>query len=200
MFSILEEANESELVMRMKEVIITHENVEEAFDKYRYGLLDTFDHCLSYEEADEILHSFEQHNLKYEHKFIEFMKLAFALNNDEPIIMSLPFHEIESAYVLYILNILDYSDRVAFIEQIRSLREPRIYHKIRHKEQLELYTKLATRELYFPIFYFTKSQMTLVGNFDLSFPLFCQDKDDLNKYTSIARQCGLFIREAVINE
>jgi hypothetical protein len=198
MFDILEGINESELNEKIKGFIITHENIDTAYEKYIYGILDTFDHCLNEEEADRFLTSFTEHNLKQEYKFIEFMKLAYELNEYEPIIMNLPFHEIESTYILYILNILDYADKVAFIEQIRRIEGQRTYHRIKQWELLQLYTKLATREIYFPIFHFTRFPMTMVGNFDLSFPLFCQYEDDMNRYKSIAEKCGLFIRDIVI--
>jgi hypothetical protein len=197
---ILEEFSDTELKEKVKEFIITHENVEEAYEKYNYGFLDTFDHCLSEEEAGNLLSSFTDHNLKKEQKFIQFMKLAYELNDNEPIIINMPFHEIESTYILYILNMLDYADRVAFIEQIRRIETQNSYHKINYCELLELYTKLATRELYFPIFHFTKLPMIIVGNFDLSFPIFCSDKENVNKYKNTAEKCGLFIRDIVIKD
>lgn len=200
MLNILEKIDDSELKEKIKGIIITHENIEEAYEKYSYGILDTFDHCLTEEETDRLLNSFTEHNLKQEHKFIEFMKLAYELNDHEPIIMNLPFHEIESTYVLYILNMLDYADRVAFIEQIRRIEGQRTYHKIKYWELLQLYTKLAVREIYFPIFHFTKFPVTVVGNFDLSFPLFFPEEDNLSRYKSIAEQCGLFIRDIIIKD
>lgn len=81
---------------------------------------------------------------------------------------------------------------------MRKLTAQRTYYKIKYPELIELFTKLATRELYFPIFYFIKFPIIIIGNFDLSFPIFFLNKDDINKYKIIAEKCGLFIRDIVI--
>jgi hypothetical protein len=37
------------------------------------GILDVYDHCLTEKEASELLSSFEEHNLKYEKRFLSFL-------------------------------------------------------------------------------------------------------------------------------
>ena len=58
MHNILEEISDSKLKETIKGIIITHENMDEAFERYKHGFLDTFNHCLSEAEADNLLKSF----------------------------------------------------------------------------------------------------------------------------------------------
>lgn len=115
MIMLLEGIDDIKLKNILKGNIITHENIDEAFDMYTHGFLDNFDHCLNEKETKYLLSSFLEHNLKHEYKFIEFFKLAYKLNENEPIIMNLPFHEIDSTHLLNMLNKLDYVDKILFI-------------------------------------------------------------------------------------
>jgi hypothetical protein len=112
---ILEPINDDKIKEKMNEFLITHEKIEEAYEEYSYAILDTFDHCLNEEEAGNLLSSFKEHNLKKKHKFIKFIKLADESNDNEPIIVNMPFNELVSTYILHILNMLDYTDKVLFI-------------------------------------------------------------------------------------
>lgn len=48
---------------RIRKIPINHEKIEDCFEKYTHGILDVYDHCLTFEEADELPCSFEEHNL-----------------------------------------------------------------------------------------------------------------------------------------
>lgn len=200
MDKILKEIDKKNFLKKVNGFIVNHENIEENYDKYNHGVLDIFDHCLNENEAEELLFSFTEHNLKNEYKFIEFMKLAYELNNNECIIMNFEFKDIDSSRILDILNVLDYADKILFIEQLRKVKGEKQYHGINYTELIDVFTKLATREIYFPIFYFTKLPMIIVGNYDLSFPIFFKEKDSIVEYKEIAKECGLFIRSLEIKE
>lgn len=81
-----------------------------------------------------------------------------------------------------------------FIDLIRDNESNSHLFLIEDKEILSLFVKLSTRELLFSIFHFINVLITIVGNFDLSFPIFCKGEDDLKEYLSIARENDLFFR------
>jgi len=72
------------------------------------------------------------------------------------------------------------------------------FEKVKGKYFFELnednYQFLATitaREIFFSTFYFVDKKATLWGNYNLTYPLFCESDVDLLEYTLLARACGL---------
>lgn len=186
-------------LLKNKIGIVTPEDIEEAYGIYHSGILDVFDHCLSAEETDTLLSSFIEHNLKYEDRFINFFNLAYEINDQKQVYMYFNLKGLEEYEILNILDTLDYQDKLIFIKQITKSKGNKHYFKIENRNVLKVFVKLATRELFFPVFYFTRVPLIVVGNYDLSFPLFCKKSDDLILYNDIVEKVGLHIRE-LMNE
>lgn len=170
------------------------ESIDDAYKKYNNAILDVFDHELSLEESSGSLGSFVEHNLKYEHRYVQFMEDIYESNNSMPVIVDIYLNDLENVDILRILGTLDYQDKLFFIDLIRHNKSKSHLFLIENKEALSLFVKLSTRELLFSIFHFTDAPITIVGNFDLSFPIFCNSENDLKEYLSIARKNDLFFR------
>lgn len=185
---------------RVRKIPINYEKIEDCFKKYTHGILDVYDHCLTFEEADELLCSFEEHNLKYENRFVEFMEAIYEINKSQPVVVEFYVNELSNIDLLTILSYLDYKDKLLFIEQIRYLKDYSYMFLVEDKELINLLTRLSTRELNFATFYFTQIPVCICGNYDLSFPMFFMDGNGLSTYKDIAEKCGLHIRGVRIME
>lgn len=185
----------SNLKNSFEEDFLENEISDDLFSKYFNRVLDVFDHQLSEDEATHKLSSFEKHNLENEVKFIELFKRLFLLN-DGRIILKFELKSIEPRMLFNIIVDLDYQDRVSFCESIINHFDSKstLYSDM-SAEKLLMFVRLATRELYFPVFYLKKYPAMIIGNFDLSFPIFMLNSDDYTLYEKIARECDLFLRE-----
>lgn len=165
-----------------------------------YGILDVFPHYLTEEEIDKTplggKNTLIEHNLVNEPKFVDFFKRAMHLNENADIIIETTSKAISSEHILYYVDKLGYTDneKVQLQDFVRNNSFTSDYLKTGNLEVIQLFLKLTAREIFFPIFHFTKFKMSLCGNFDLSFPIFFESKEVKEKYSEIAKQAGLFIR------
>ena len=58
-------------------------------------------------------------------------------------------------------------------------------------ENLEFLADITARNWLFSTFYFTKLRAVVWGNYNLEYPLFCEDDETLEIYKNIAGNCGL---------
>lgn len=175
------------------------ENIEDAYEEYDNAILDIFDHQLTIEEADLTL-GFVEHNLKYEYRYIKFIEGLYEYNSCQPIIIEINLNELQSLDILRILEGLDYKDKLIFIDIIRHSENKSNMFTVENKELLHLLIKLSTREILFSIFHFTKIQTTIVGGWDLSFPIFFNNKNNYEQCLSIAKKNELCFRSIKFNE
>lgn len=170
------------------------ETIDNAYKKYNNAILDVFDHQLSIQEADISIGSFVDHNLRYEYRYLEFIKDIYKANDYETIIIEANLSDLENLDILRILESLDYKDKLLFIDIIRFNENKSNIFSVDNMEILYLFIKLSTREILFSVFHFTKIQVTIVGGWDLSFSVFYNSKNDFNKYFNIAKKNELFFR------
>ncbi len=170
-------------------------NINEGFEKYTHGVLGTHNHGLTLGEVNEFLGCLEKYNLRYEEKFINFMKKIYNLNKNKPIIVDFYLKNIDNAGILRILNYLDYDDKLIFINHIRNLNTDSVYFLLDNEELIPFITKLSTRELHFCTVHFTEIPITVWGNYQLSFPVFFREDKDVKLYENTARENNLFIRD-----
>lgn len=195
MNNTLQPITENELKEKLKDFIIKLENVIECFEIYPHKVLDVIEQELSYAEADELFSTFTEESLKMEQKFIDFLNLAYELNDNEPLIVNMPFHYIDSSHILEILNKLDYTDRIAFLDELRESKNDATHYKVTNPSRLSLLAKLATRELCQPIFILTKYPIAFFGSYGFTFDIFCKYEEDIEKCRAMAEKCGLFIKD-----
>lgn len=170
-------------------------NIDEGFENYTHGVLDIHNRSLTLAEASEFLGSVEKYNLKYEDRFINFMKKIYNLNKNKPIIVDFYLKNLDNGGILRILNYLDYDDKLTFINHVRNLNTDSVYFLLENEELIPFITKLSTRELHFCTIHFTEIPITVWGNYELSFPVFFRENKDVKFYESMARENSLFIRD-----
>lgn len=156
---------------------------EENVSKYNVGILDVYSYTLSEEEAAILLCSFEEHNLKYEERFVDTIKGVFQKNG---------------GVVLVYLS--KFNDDINFMHKnnVRcnfSKKNENELIKIDNLADLEIVVKLSTRELFFSNFFFMNIHTVIIGNYDLSFPVYCVNECDLDWLSNEANLNGLFIRK-----
>lgn len=59
------------------------------------------------------------------------------------------------------------------------------------QQDLDFLYSITFRSWLFSTFYFTDKKVTVWGNYNLEFPVFCEDKETLAVYMELAGQCGL---------
>ncbi|GAA0179813.1 hypothetical protein SH2C18_26230 [Clostridium sediminicola] len=177
----------------IKKISIT--NIQEGFNNYTHGILDVHDSSLSINEQDESSRLIYNNNLKYENRFINFMKKIYTINKKKPIIVDFYLNNIDNEGILRVLSHLEHDDKLTFINHVRNIKTHSVYFLIEDKELIPFMTRLSTRELHFCTFHFTEKPITIWGNYNLSFPVFFKNNEDVNFYDSIARKNDLFIRD-----
>ena len=65
-----------------------------------------------------------------------------------------------------------------------------VYYKIDYKEYDFLF-EITARNWLFSSFYAADKKLIIWGNYDLEFPVFCEDRETLEYYVSMAKKCGL---------
>lgn len=196
---LLKPINEKEFKSIIK-IQVNFENIDECYEKYTYAILDVYDHQLSVDDAEQFLSSFQEHNLKHEYKFLNFIRNVYEINKEKPIVVETSIDELTNIEIIRILDGLDFSDKLIFIDLIKNNKLNSNLFFVSSIEAIVLLAKLSTRELLFSTFHFINIQASILGNYDLSFPVFFYDKDSLNKYLEIAKENDLFLRNIKISD
>ncbi|KQL33723.1 hypothetical protein [Psychrobacillus sp. FJAT-21963] len=68
-------------------------------------------------------------------------------------------------------------------------------YKIGDEEALQFLINLWVEELYFSNFFFPSLDTILIGNYELSFPIYSKSKEGFEKCREIIERNALFIRE-----
>lgn len=157
---------------------------ETDLDDYTVGVLDVFPYILSENEAEHLLSSFENHNLKYEVRFIETIRKVFYKNGKEVLIYCPNINE----------YFLEHTEEESLLTKDIVQLQSDVF-KVTSDEYLEEFIRLSTRELLFSNFYFTNIPAVIIGNYDLSFPVYCLKKVDFDWICKQTKREGLFIRQ-----
>ncbi|MFD2117633.1 hypothetical protein ACFSTH_09445 [Paenibacillus yanchengensis] len=156
---------------------------EEDISKFNVGILDVYSYTLSEVEAKDLLSSFAEHNLKYEDRFIDTISSIFRKNG---------------GIVLVYLSQCNYDSDLAHKKGVKckfSKENENELIKIDNLADLEIIAELSTRELFFSNFFFMNINTAIIANYDLSFPVYCDNQQDFNWLTNEAIKNGLFIRK-----
>ncbi|MFS0840579.1 hypothetical protein [Paenibacillus sp. 1P03SA] len=150
------------------------------------GILDKYNRALNEEEAQRLL-SYEGHNIKYEKNFVEFVFNCIRKYPDFYIFTgkfkSINHRELTKKFDTEEVNLV--------LNLKKSIVEDSLI-KVRDISIIKLILSLSTREVCFSNFFF--GSFVVIGNFDLSFPVYCSNKETFNDCTKMASENGLFIR------
>nr|WP_317380192.1 hypothetical protein [uncultured Faecalimonas sp.] len=82
------------------------------------------------------------------------------------------------------------SDQEREYMQCIECTEGKIYYPL-DDEICTFLLDITAREWLFSSFYFTEKRAVLWGNYQMTFPLFCEDEEVREYYSRLARACGL---------
>lgn len=162
------------------------------------GILDVFSHCLSEQEATELLSSFKDHNLKYENNFDSFFKEIFQWIQKKTVYIHLgtsfdmEFKEMKPS------DFKSFRERLSKEEYnflVQLLKYKTNTFKVNSVEELLFFVTLSTREIIFGSFFFPELETVIIGNYELSFPIYSKQQNIFNQLKKYAEDVGLFIRE-----
>lgn len=165
-------------------------------EKFKYnGILDVYSYCLSEKEAAELLSSFKDHNLKYEKNFRDFFIKTFQWTQKKPVYIHMPtfwgddFKDLKPSHFKgYHLS------KVEKKKVVKLLTYKTNTFKVSTLEELLLFVMLSTREVWFPIFFFPGIKTAILGNFELSFPVYCKLQNVFIQHKKLANEAGIYIR------
>lgn len=168
------------------------------------GVLDTFSKALDVEEAKNLLIAYnpkqgKQAQSKYfeqETKFLHFFNFAFELEYGSPIYVYCPdiFSLKEKAFNLLLKPLSD-KDRKLLSTLLEKGQKNDGLYKVQNIFLFHLFTKLSLREFCFSNFFFTKSGSVIIGNYELSLPIYCLTESVMRSYEKKASEIGLYIRK-----
>ncbi|MFF3102147.1 hypothetical protein [Viridibacillus arvi] len=196
-----EELSKVERVLIEKFGRLDIENVEKAYEKFSTGHLEQFDRALTVEEFDDLMVLFSLTNdsetqayyFRQEEKYLEFFRYLFKKNGHVSIYAYCP--ELASkrkAIFRFLKPRLNKQEWSLFKKVKNNLVPHNGIFEIKSFEHLEIFAKLSLRELHFSNFFFEES--VLIGNYELSLPLYCFEESYIKECQSKANEVDLFIR------
>ncbi|MDM5283886.1 hypothetical protein [Peribacillus frigoritolerans] len=164
--------------------------VEEPSKLYNHiGIMDVYNRVLTEEEASELLG--RSHNLKYGPKFVSTFTNLFHIEENE-VYVHIYKKGLVKAEFRQILSRLNRKEANFFRKLFSSNKG---IYKIGDVEALIFLTKLSVNELYFTNFFFPSLDTVIIGNWDLSLPVYSKTTIGFQKFKEIIEENGLFIRQ-----
>ncbi|HWO98812.1 MAG TPA: hypothetical protein VNM45_21350 [Bacillus sp. (in: firmicutes)] len=153
------------------------------------GIMDVYNRVLTEEEASELLG--RSHNLRYGPKFVSTFTSLFHIQENQ-VYIHINKKGVRKEELRYILSCLN-REEAKFFRKLFS--NSKGIYKIDDVEALIFLTKLSVNELYFTNFFFPFLDTVIIGNWDLSFPVYCKTTIGFKKCKEIIEENGLFIRQ-----
>jgi hypothetical protein len=144
-------------------VIIRFENINDGFDRFESIMLESL-----------ITHNTEE-------GIVTFLDMAIQLNGEDNSYVDFYLSRLDKEARDNLLALLNDEDKEVFKRIIREVQDDTIYFRL-SREVIPFITRLSTRELFFCTFYFTKYPCTIWGNYNMNFPVFFNNKEDIEKY------------------
>ena len=108
----------------------------------------------------------------------------------------------DSAYADFYYPVLEPDQKKAFVSGLSDKEKElltsfetntsRVFYRL-DEESMDFLYGITARNWLFSTFYYTNKKLTVWGNYNLQFPVFCEDQCTLEYYTALARECGLEI-------
>ncbi|KWW21951.1 hypothetical protein AS888_05585 [Peribacillus simplex] len=164
--------------------------VEEPSKLYNHiGIMDVYNRVLTEEEASELLG--RSHNVKYGPKFVSTFTNLFQIEENE-VYVHIYKKGLVKAEFRHILSCLHRKEANFFRKLFSSNKG---IYKIGDVEALIFLTKLSVNESYFTNFFFPSLDTVIIGNWDLSFPVYSKTTIGFQKVKEIIEENGLCIRQ-----
>lgn len=169
------------------------EEIEKPDRLFAVGILDVFERRLSSEELHLLIEckSDNPEYLIYEKSFLNFFQHLFDVQEERTVFVFCPdLKKLSHEEKQEVMRFLSEQDR-KHLEEIISMENIDLI-EIQELEKLLLSVRLSARELLFSNFFF--EDVMLIGNYSLSFPIYCLHQDTLSKYANEAKRLGLHVR------
>ena len=163
--------------------------LEEPSKLYNHiGIMDVYNRLLNEEEASELLG--RSHILKYGDKFVSTFTNLYKEENE--VYVHIYKKGLEKERFKYILSCLNRVE-MNFFRKLFS--DSKGIYKIGDMEALIFLTKISVDELYFANFFFPSLDTVIIGNYELSFPVYSKTKIGFKKCKEVIEENGLYIRQ-----
>lgn len=154
------------------------------------GIMDVFNRVLTEEEASELLG--RSHNLKHGEKFVSTFTQLYHIEDNELYVHIYKKGLIQNKEVFkFILASLNRVEASLFRKLCSTNKG---IYKIGDVEALIFLTKLSVNEQHFSNFFFPSLDTVIIGNYELSFPVYSKTSIGFKKCKEIIEENGLFIR------
>lgn len=153
-------------------VIIRFKNILDGFDNFKNFTIETID-------------------IKDgENKIIKFIEKIFALNNYECYV-DFYINKLSNEDKEKLIDLVPAEDQTILISHLNSQSHDEVFYKLENISLIPFLVRLNTREIFFVTFYFTNKPITIWGNYNMKFPCFTYDQEDLQFYSDVAKTFGL---------
>lgn len=131
--------------------------------------------------------------LEEEKKFLDFVTSVYYLNKGFVKVYSPETNILNNRFYKRLFKSLEKKEKKIINILLNNLHDKKFFN-IDDLEVLHLLTKLSLREICFSNFFFVNTESIIIGNFELSFPIYCIDRKELETYKKFTCETGLFIR------
>lgn len=153
-------------------VTIRFKNILDGFDKFKNFTIETTD-------------------IKNgENKIIKFIKKIFELNNYECYV-DFYINKLSNEDKEKLIDLVPAEDKTMLISHLNFQSNDEVFYKLNNISLIPFLVRLNTRETFFVTFYFTNKPITIWGNYNMKFPCFFHNEEDLQFYNKIAKAFDL---------
>ncbi|WP_228568922.1 hypothetical protein [Campylobacter sputorum] len=175
------------------------DDIDEALESmrlnYNHALLSNFEMILSKDDERIKLLSDRYYMSLQECKFINFIEEVF-LDNDKKCIIKTDFFNMNyDTFLSYLNSGIDIKFQYILLHQYINFHNIKSeYFMIKDVELLKLFITFILKEQWISHFFiFPKNEICLISNCDQLFPIFFKNKFIIEKYSKIAKKCGVYL-------
>lgn len=124
-----------------------------------------------------------------EEKIITFIEKIFEENIDDTYI-DFYINRISSEDKSNLMNLISDNDKNT-LREFMNITHDGVYFKLIDKNLIPFFVRLNTKEVFFVTFYFNNRPITVLGNYNMKFPCFVNNDEDLEYYLQLASKLNL---------
>ncbi|MCE5221907.1 MAG: hypothetical protein LLF98_11770 [Clostridium sp.] len=126
-----------------------------------------------------------------ENKIIEFVERIFEENSNEAYI-DFYINKISDEDKEKLISLVPDSDKKILELHLNAKPHNGVFYKLLNKTLIPFLVRLNTREVFFVTFYFVNKPITIWGNYDLKFPCFFNNENDLEFYYRLSKSLSFY--------
>lgn len=150
-----------------KKGAISFNNIEEGFNRYRHKILTG-----------------EEEAMK------KFLYEAIRINGIENSFVDFYYENLHEDSKKKVFEMLSEEGRKLLTKFIKESNSKEVYFNLT-LESIPLICEVNFKEILFSTFYFTKSPLTIWGNYERRFPCFYDNDESIKEYAQLREKCGV---------